>query len=78
MRKSQVEVAESLNSVVTHLFQQFGLWALLRALWAAILLEQQKKNDLRQLSDRMLRDIGAEGQEDHLRPKRFSPWDIRF
>lgn len=77
MHNSQFEVAESVDSAVSDLFRQFGHWAVLRALFSAMLAQRQRANDLGDLSDRMLRDIGAPISEDMTRPKKFSVWDIR-
>ena len=78
MRKLHSEVAEPVGLAVSKLFYQFGLWAVLLALLKAVLAERRKTNDLAQLSDRMLKDIGASVDEDHLHPRKFSLWDIRF
>lgn len=77
MQNSQFEVAESVDLAVGTLFRQFGLWAVLRAVFNAMLAQRQRTNGLSQLSNRMLQDIGVPVEEDLLRPKGFSFWDIR-
>ncbi|MGE6740201.1 hypothetical protein ACQKGC_08010 [Allorhizobium pseudoryzae] len=48
---------------VGNLHREYGFWRVARALVASALKERRRRNDLRQFSDRMLRDIGVPDNE---------------
>ncbi len=69
MRELQLTTAGTLPAIMDDLFRTFGfrrtVGAFLRAVWR----RQRTLNQLSHLSDRMLRDIGAEAGEGMKKPE---------
>lgn len=78
MSNLQPKAAESLDAAIRKLAQEFGFWSVCLALFNAARMKRKRANDLKQLPDYLLRDIGAAAEQQHLRPPRFNIWDIRL
>ncbi|GEO83175.1 DUF1127 domain-containing protein [Ciceribacter naphthalenivorans] len=78
MYEEQSIIADNPMAAVDDLCQKFGVWASARALLYVAWRRRRRSNSVRDLSDRMRRDIGLPPERDWRYPSRFSAWDIRL
>lgn len=77
MTQSQLLVADTLTATIDDLYQKFGVWRTARALLFVVWRQRQTRNQLYELSNHQLRDIGLPEREGSLGSPRFLPPHLR-